>query len=167
MNKAESPCIDKLDYKYHECISQKIITEVGCKPFWMNDSKSLLSECSKMAQVMELMDNLSSLKYMHEEHISHYYNCLKPCSYIEYQLAEEPMQFESKKKNVTEIFISFSRTTMTVEKEIDAYPAGSFVAEYGGLLGLFIGYSFLDHFDQLVFLVQKLKLLRMNWILVY
>ena len=115
-----------------------------------------------MAQVMELMDNLSSLKYMHEEHISHYYNCLKPCSYIEYQLAEEPMQFESKKKNVTEIFISFSRTTMTVEKEIDAYPAGSFVAEYGGLLGLFIGYSFLDHFDQLVFLVQKLKLLRMN-----
>ena len=41
----------------------------------------------------------------------------------------------------------FSTSTIAVEKEVDAYPLASFVADYGGLLGLFVGANFLGCFE--------------------
>ena len=37
----------------------------------------------------------------------------------------------------------FSSPKVVIEKEEEAYPPASFVAECGGLLGLFVGFNFL------------------------
>ena len=50
----------------------------------------------------------------------------------------------------------FSSATISVEKEIDAYSFSSFVADCGGLLGLFVGYSFLGTYEFCAALLHRL-----------
>ena len=54
------------------------------------------------------------------------------------------------------MYISFSTSTISVEKEVDAYPWTSFVADYGGLLGLFVGVNFLECFELFLSLSHRL-----------
>lgn len=63
------------------------------------------------------------------------------------KLAEEPIDFEWETKVDLSVYIMFSSSTIAVEKEVDAYPLASFVADYGGLLGLFVGANFLEIFE--------------------
>ena len=46
---------------------------------------------------------------------------------------------------------------MRVETEVWAYSTISFIAEMGGALGLFVGFSFLSIWDCLAFLFEKYK----------
>ena len=52
---------------------------------------------------------------------------------------------------------NFVSTEMTVETETYVYPLMSFVSEFGGGLGLFLGFSFLSFYDGFTFLFSKLK----------
>ena len=72
------------------------------------------------------------------------------------QLAEQPMYFQWEEIDHVNVYIMFSRSTISVEKEVDAYSFSSFVADYGGLLGLFIGYNFLETFELCYALFHKL-----------
>ena len=46
--------------------------------------------------------------------------------------------------------LSFSSNSVTVKEEAFIYPLPSFVAEVGGSLGLFLGFSFLGIWDWVV-----------------
>ena len=52
---------------------------------------------------------------------------------------------------------NLASTNVVVETEVWAYSTISFVAEMGGALGLFVGFSFLSAWDCLVFLFEKYK----------
>ena len=52
---------------------------------------------------------------------------------------------------------NFVSTEMTVETETYVYPLMSFVSEFGGGLGLFLGFSCLFFYDGFTFLFSKLK----------
>ena len=52
---------------------------------------------------------------------------------------------------------SFASTKVRVETEVWAFSTISFIAEMGGSLGLFVGFSFLSVWDWLAFLVEKYK----------
>ena len=56
--------------------------------------------------------------------------------------------------------ISYVGSTVTVKKEILVYPFESLVAEVGGALGLFLGFSFLMIWDVLEIVGLKLNLLK-------
>ena len=47
----------------------------------------------------------------------------------------------------------FSSTTLTLKQETLVYPTESFIAEVGGSLGLFVGFSFLNLWDYLLTLL--------------
>ena len=55
----------------------------------------------------------------------------------------------------------YSTNAVTVKEQAYIYPLQSFVAEFGGALGLFIGFSFLGVWDFIMwlleFMVQKYK----------
>ena len=77
-----------------------------------------------------------------------------------FQIVEQPLHFErpfskNDKENL-QVYISFSTSTISVEKEVDAYPWTSFVADYGGLLGLFVGVNFLECFELFLSLSHRL-----------
>ena len=58
--------------------------------------------------------------------------------------------------NTTALIVMFSSKKVVIEKEEAAYPPISFVADCGGLLGLFVGFNFLLVWDCFVEIYQRL-----------
>ena len=71
--------------------------------------------------------------------------CLKPCKYTEYRLAGDREKDEEKGIKLVKISLSDSKATLMYERKL--YGWTSFIAEFGGALGLFVGFSFLTLFD--------------------
>ena len=59
------------------------------------------------------------------------------------QLIEEAVDFPNPYDNSTACLIPVFDPMMTVLREQESYPIISFVADTGGILGLFIGFNFL------------------------
>ena len=53
--------------------------------------------------------------------------------------------------------LSFSTDVLTVMEEDYVYPLDSFIAEFGGALGLFLGFSFLMIWDLIQFGIESIK----------
>ena len=52
--------------------------------------------------------------------------------------------------------ISFSTSMQTVMEEVYDYPVFSFIAEFGGALGLFLGFSFMMFWDVAENILKKI-----------
>ena len=57
---------------------------------------------------------------------------------------------------VTNLTLLFASPKVLVEKEVWSYSVASFVADCGGLLGLFVGFNFLMILDFILFLYKKI-----------
>ena len=77
--------------------------------------------------------------------------CLKPCSYKKYVLIGEKRRSTFKSEEFTFSLWALSNSTL-VEKEELIFPLSSLVAEFGGTLGLFLGFSFLTLWDHILHL---------------
>ena len=83
--------------------------------------------------------------------------CLRPCRYTEFSVPTTPLG-SSVNLNFTTLKIVFSKSSVVKRKEMLVYPLSSFVAEVGGTLGLFLGFSFLalwDMMENLLAFIQK------------
>ena len=74
------------------------------------------------------------------------------------KIVEEPYTVTNLNFSFTPLYISFSSSKITVEKEVVSYSYLSFVADCGGLLGLFIGFNFVMFWDLIVIIYRKIKL---------
>ena len=75
--------------------------------------------------------------------------CKRPCSYKQYKFVnkfEDPTRENSPGSPLSMRLWAVSEYTQVVE-EVLVYPFGSFVAEFGGALGLFLGVSFMTIWD--------------------
>ena len=59
----------------------------------------------------------------------------------------------------TVVIILFESDNIEVEKEVPAFPFVSFVADVGGVLGLFLGFNFLMIWDFIHGVVKKMNML--------
>ena len=75
--------------------------------------------------------------------------CLTPCSYTEYKLAAEPLKNVNKHPGLR---LMLANSIVRRNREGLACPWVSFVAEFGGSLGLFLGFSFNMLWDGVEFL---------------
>ena len=73
--------------------------------------------------------------------------CRKPCSYNEFKFVFESPEVEPSLKNMV-AFWAASRKTQ-IEEEVLLYPFTSFIAEFGGALGLFLGFSFMTIWQEI------------------
>ena len=62
----------------------------------------------------------------------------------------------------TGLTFGYPTTEMTVKEEAELYPLNSFVAEVGGALGLFFGFSFVGLWETLLSMMNFLKALKKN-----
>ena len=93
--------------------------------------------------------------------------CKRPCSYKEYKIVntKEFTQIADPEDKVVFCLWAVSPFTQ-VEEEALVYPFESFIAEFGGSLGLFLGVSFMTIWDGIksVFLwAMKLKKVSNEW----
>ena len=74
--------------------------------------------------------------------------CQKPCRYRRYTFVGEKKATYFESKHFVFGLLAFSKFT-EVETEQLIYPVSSLVAEFGGTLGLFLGFSFMALWDGL------------------
>ena len=80
--------------------------------------------------------------------------CVKPCYYKKYNFIGDKQYSEFKQNNFyTLSFWAVSNET-TVRKEVLLYPFTSLVAEFGGILSLFLGISFMTGWNELLNLIS-------------
>jgi hypothetical protein len=72
--------------------------------------------------------------------------CMKPCYYKQYSVIGEKTSTSFQSDFFTISFWAISNDTR-VKKELLVYPITSLVAEFGGTLGLFLGFSFMALWD--------------------
>ena len=86
--------------------------------------------------------------------------CLKPCYYKKYNfLAAYNVRSKSDQYEFL-LWAASSRTRVETEELI--YPVSTLVAEFGGTLGLFLGFSFISLWDNFGTLKRAVALLREN-----
>lgn len=79
--------------------------------------------------------------------------CLRPCRYTRYTLPAEPKDIDY--FNASLVSLVLATATVTKRTEVLMYPLESLVAEFGGALGMFLGFSFLMFWDWLEFLFNS------------
>ena len=102
----------------------------------------------------------------HAENITQIHNrtgCQKPCHYQIYKIVQPLVQIgQSTNKTHCEIGIWNAYTDTLTKTEVLLYPWTSLVAEFGGTLGLFLGFSFMTVWEGLqTMIILSLKLKRL------
>ena len=67
--------------------------------------------------------------------------CQKPCDAISYEVTPASVK---QPQNIATLMFQFASNEVEVHEELFIYDASSIIASVGGLLGLFVGISFLD-----------------------
>ena len=88
-------------------------------------------------------------------------NCLKPCTMFKLQevnvrYTSSPLDTEVTGLNSGTLSVSF-KELITISKDQHYYTWLNFVAEFGGYVGLFLGYSVLQASDLIDKLIQKIS----------
>ena len=86
------------------------------------------------------------------EEIKKMTGCIKPCNYLEYNFhgAGLPTSFKPPGDHFVFSLLAKERY-ISVEKE-ELYPSSTMIAEVGGILGLFLGVSFMTVLDRAMML---------------
>ena len=83
--------------------------------------------------------------------------CKKPCNYQEYKIIGDKAPTTLTKEDFLTFALLAIDNNIYVETEALLYPGTSLVAEIGGTLGLFIGFSFMILWDGIVRLLHFIK----------
>ena len=106
-------------------------------------------------------DIFEELRTADLEDITALTGCLKPCQYRKYHFVggKERTSLESEEFTFSLWAVS-KKTTIKTEQLI--YPVTSLVADFGGTLGLFLGFSFITLWDSLLGKAYKVILRKDN-----
>ena len=146
LNLKQRPCEEDPSYSFTICIKEKLSEKFGCRLPWDKWSLQERSICATGAQFSNFEELYEKLANSDAEQIAEVTGCREPCSFKEYKfVASNPTGMS---KPGCAAFWAASRKTQ-VEEEVLLYPFTSLVAEFGGSLGLFLGFSFFSIWQQL------------------
>ena len=139
MDLPAAPCESAPSYSLTTCITSSISTMIGCRTQWDRRSDRALPVCTEIGQLEELNTEYQELSVLEQMEIENQTGCMLPCRYKEYTVVDEPLTIGRDQ------MITLIRATKTVliRTEVLVYPFSSFLAEFGGALGLFVGFSFM------------------------
>ena len=152
MNIKEQPCEENPNYSFMKCLESVISTKVGCSSPWVSTRASKV--CWTKSQIAEIEQENSFAASMEFSELYNYTGCRVPCTYTEYSLVDTPVVGLEK---LLGIFIMFGSGTEVIAKDQRVYTWDLFVADMGGCLGLFLGFSLLALIDFMVILFSKVS----------
>ena len=80
------PCDPTTDYNFQNCIFEKMITEIGCQPYWLADLRTDFPSCSMAYQLKKFLDISKEVTLLNEKKFRERFKCYKPCNYYEYKV---------------------------------------------------------------------------------
>ena len=93
-----------------------------------------------MQQLLDYETNYKTLLFLDKRTTFNYTGCRVPCTYIEFKEVGHPENIHATGYGLV---LKFAKTEIVEDKEAYVYGFVSFVSEFGGSLGLFLGFSFL------------------------
>ena len=145
---------------------------------WEYYNVTVSKECQTLEEIQHVLQMKTEFKflpldtlikyvfifYRHVEQLKIFFsqtNCQKPCKYKKYVKTSvlDKLQDTS---GLPGYMFGFSTNTVTVKQEAYLYPLSSLVAEFGGTLGLFVGFSFLTLWEILLWLIKLFASLKLN-----
>ena len=157
MNRHDAPCEEDSGYNFRECVKKSVLKEVGCLAPWDHVTETK-NTCVGLDQITEYLDFFLQLSNSQQKQLLYRTGCKIPCTYMEYAaitVGDKSMMYLGT-ENLMQISMSYASTHITVKEEVYTYPFTSFLAEFGGALGLFLGFSFLVVWDCIRLLLAKL-----------
>ena len=148
INRPEQPCEEDLDYDFMSCVMNSVVAKVGCRFPWDETSHHKFPVCESLEKIRDQEEQFFTIGKLEKKDVVTTSGCQAPCRFLEYKILNDLM------KGLTVGFgigMMFPSTEITLEEEEYVYPFVSFVAEFGGALGMFLGFSFLMVWDFLYF----------------
>ena len=158
IDQRDEPCTDE-EVHFDSCIDDYISSQMNCKLPWKSRNISLeLSLCSNPEQY-ELFWNLSmTLLKSSEGDISRLTDCKPSCNRKEFSsrllAVKKAGSDESSPLNLQ---FHYASNRMTIKEQYYTYDFYNLIADFGGYLGLLLGYSVLSFVDTLMILITKCK----------
>ena len=149
LDKLENPCQVSRSYSFTACIKNSLSRRIGCRLPWDSWSSPDIPECHNMDQLLQFEETYEMIDNWELDSIMNLSGCQPPCSYTEYKIVSDIKSFGDEPGVV--LLLSSSKVELRSEKII--YSLESFVSEFGGALGLFLGFSFIMLWDGLTSLV--------------
>merc|ERR1712130_1062012 len=136
---------------FRGCFEDYIYRKIGCKMFdtttsslvGMSNSGRNISTCNSTDQIKEMDKVITGLVLATQKKMLNITGCLLPCQHLEYAIKGNP----TISSGWHGLRVTFVSEDMTVLSEVELYPFESFLAEFGGALGLFTGFSFMFFAD--------------------
>ena len=156
-NRPSDPCtndIQNLDTA--ACISKFINKEIGCRSKIQGYDGRNSTEgpfCQSASQLRAFANISGMLQYGTAASIYNMTGCLSACENSRFdlrvnQIVEKNVQPHIK-QNLIQIRLSVTDTSYAKEEEYIIYDSNSFIADFGGYMGLLLGSSILSLFDVL------------------
>ena len=137
--KSKFDCNPDENYNFGDCVRQKIVEREGCQTPWDLRTSDNLPKCSDRSSIKAFDSYYHQVFFASENKLKELTGCLVPCIYTHYSLSDS----YSLQSNETEFVIRHALTDLIIEEEVLLFPFDSLVSEFGGALGLFLGFSFL------------------------
>ena len=185
LNLDHKPCKEADDYNFGKCVKESLVQQVGCKRPWDRESKDKM--CTKKEQFTQFDNLYDQYMKMESDEVVSLTGCLKPCEYKEYKIINSNLKTATALTHVPDKEISFGLWAVSKYTEYEEevlfwlsnkyptnirycfhinllsyyqvllYPFTSLLAEFGGCLGLFLGFSFVTVSDGMKVLAGWLR----------
>ena len=152
LNLNHKPCEDDPKYNFNSCIKETLSQKVGCRFPLDKQGGQEMEMCSTASQYRQYNEIYQNLMTADMQEIVDITGCKKPCTYNEYKFTSSTPDEDPRSTIPSgQIYIALwavSRTTQ-VEEEVLLYPFLSLVSDFGGALGLFLGFSFMTLWQEI------------------
>ena len=147
LNLDRQPCEEDLTYSFVSCTKEKISQKIGCRlPLdrWSQQDRKI---CETENEIKQYEQMYREFYLLESDEIEEKVGCRKPCTYNEFKFVHSSPQTLPSMKNYVGLGAASRKTR--IEKEVLHYPLTSFIAEFGGALGLFLGFSFMTVWQEI------------------
>ena len=156
VNQKSNPCIIEKDNLRNmwDCITDHVYKDINCSLPW--SSKRVAPLCSSPEEYDTYHTRTMDILSFDADHIERAIHCTPACNRIEYS---SKLFSTVKDPTLTDkmiIILYFAKDKFPVKEQYYIYDGANFIADFGGYLGLLLGYSLLAFYDTLVELIKTI-----------
>jgi len=158
LNLKKNPCMENPEYSFSSCLKDAVARRVGCRLPWSSTTDMLdgrkVDNCSTLKEFRSHSSFNHKIFSSEQKDVVKTINCTIPCNYRTFNAVGKPMITKmGKKGGFLIISLNLVSTDIRVETQALVYTFTSLIANFGGALGLFLGFSFYMLWDWIVYLI--------------
>ena len=149
LNDPRTPCQSRpRKQDMNSCVQHHIENEIGCQLPWHTD-KTTLPKCFELKQYQDFLDSYDDIAGLSGFSIAKKTGCLPSCKINEYTLTVHDLIYIPTGEARYSGFFYYPGGQYWQKVYHYNYDFTSYIADVGGLVGLFLGYSMLSVYDML------------------